>query len=63
MALAVLLQNDGTGTKEQGNYDYRVLLNTLELDSGRVEDFDREKGWRELIREVLRASIKEGWKA
>ena len=47
--LQILIHNDGTGTEEFGNYDYKILINKTVMDSGRIEYYKRKNGWKELI--------------
>ena len=47
--LQIVIQNDGTGTEEFGNYDYKILINNAVMDSGRIEYYNRKNGWKELI--------------
>ncbi len=53
MGLFIKIINDGTGTKEIGHYDYKVLVNDTVIDSGRVENYERFNRWDSLLRRVV----------
>lgn len=62
--LIVTMHNDGTGDEEIGNYDCEVLITLtptklLKIAHARVNGHDRRKGWRFLVRQVLRNAIDE----
>ena len=47
------ITNDGTGTKEEGNYDYKVGANNLIIEIGRVEGHLRASGWHALLNHIM----------
>jgi hypothetical protein len=51
--LIVYIHNDGTGNSIIGNYDYTVMVNNLLIGKGRVENFQRDKGWESLVRKIV----------
>jgi hypothetical protein len=53
MSLIFVIQNDGTGSNECSNYDWRVLVNTYEIASGNVRGHRRTDGWQALIKKAL----------
>ena len=68
--ITIQIQNDGTGTDESANYDWRVGINFHLIARGRVEGFNRADGWRELLRLVSYApnieppaDFEERWRA
>jgi hypothetical protein len=50
----LLVQNDGTGDEEIGNYHFEVRINKTVLAKGQLAGFHRELGWRRLLEKVLR---------
>lgn len=48
--LIIKIHNDGTGTDQIGNYDWTALINWKVIGQGRVENFERERGWQELLK-------------
>jgi hypothetical protein len=50
--LKLVFVNDGTGTEEVGNYDFKVYINEEEIKSGRVESHVRKDGWHSLVIEA-----------
>lgn len=62
---AVHVINDGTGSRDWGNYDVRLLdADSSDLRAyARVEDFPRDEGWLVLLRDsfhVLEACVRAG---
>lgn len=56
--IRVEVVNDGTGDVERGNYDVSVTVprrGEAVVYSARVKDFDRGRGWAELVREAVAA--------
>jgi hypothetical protein len=51
--LTIAFRNDGTGTREVGNYDVTVSVNGLVVDRARVEGHPRAEDWRALARRLL----------
>ena len=47
--LVITFQNDGTGTKKLGNYDWKVAVNGKLIASGRLKGYNRRMGWQGLI--------------
>lgn len=47
--LQVKIVNDGTGNEKVGNYDYVVSVNSNIIAQGRLENFERKKGWESLL--------------
>ena len=48
--LIVTLHNDGTGTRDIGNYNVEVHINQTLLWDGRIEGHDRKEGWQKLVK-------------
>ena len=48
--LLIKIVNDGSGDSKTGNYDYEVFVNKELIASGKVENHNREEGWRKLVR-------------
>ena len=46
--LAITIHNDGTGTKDTGNYRCKAYINNDVVCEVTVSDFDRSLGWSEL---------------
>ena len=42
-----------SGLDEFANYDYTVRINDRILAKGHLDNFEREKGWKELVRKML----------
>jgi hypothetical protein len=55
--LTVKIQNDGTGTNEDANYNYKVFVNDKEISHGRVCHHNRDNGWAELVKAVAENEI------
>lgn len=55
--MIIKIQNDGSGTKEMGNYDCSVSVNDKELWHGRLEGHDRSVPWQELILKMVLQGI------
>lgn len=45
--------NDGSGDSERGNYDVTRLRDSGEIDTTRIEGFERYEGAFELTREAM----------
>ena len=58
--VTIQIINDGTGTKEVGNYDYRVYINRELIDVGRVEGHKRRTGWQTLFARLSANAIQKG---
>ncbi len=54
--LIVKIQNDGTGTKDIGNYRYQVLVNETVIESGDIKGHSRRNGWRQLLLDLVAES-------
>lgn len=54
--LLITFHNDSTGTEKVGNYNVEVYVNYRLLWKGRVEKHKRERGWRQLLRDLVRQS-------
>lgn len=61
--LIIRITNDGTGTEVGANYNWDVAVTARGpdgetiikvLDRGRIENHDRRKNWRALVRKVAR---------
>lgn len=50
--LVLEIVNDGTGSKEIGNYNYRVYINHEVIHTGRLEGYNRRLGAKWLIHEI-----------
>lgn len=51
--LIIKIRNDGTGTNQIGNYYWTALINGWKvIGQGRIENFERERGWKELLKEI-----------
>lgn len=55
--LILKIVNDGTGTKEIGNYRYQVMVNNTVLEIGEVKGHHRKNSWRKLVSMVLTESL------
>jgi hypothetical protein len=53
VSLYLKITNDNTGTELSGNYDVQVEINNAPICRGRVEGFERQLGWRELVRRFV----------
>jgi len=53
VALILLVQNDGTGTRTTGQYRVEARLNARVLATGHVVDFPRDSGWWALLVEAI----------
>jgi len=51
--LIISIQNDANGTDHSANYDFSVNINRDTIAHGRIEAFDRDLGWKELVRQML----------
>lgn len=58
--LRVQFINDGTGTKEVGNYDYKVFVNLKKIAEGRIEGHSRADGWQGLVLQFVDANLLKG---
>ncbi|MCK9370066.1 hypothetical protein M0R04_09200 [Candidatus Dojkabacteria bacterium] len=47
--LHITILNDSTGTKEVGNYIYKVFVNKEQIDEGVVKGHIRKNPWYELV--------------
>jgi hypothetical protein len=47
--LKIEITNDQTGSDNIANYDYKVFINGIMIDSGKVLDHNRSLGWRSLL--------------
>lgn len=52
--LTITFHNDSTGDVRLGNYDYIVYINEVIIAEGRVERHQRNRGWRGLLRKLLK---------
>lgn len=52
--LAVIFVNDSTGDMDNGNYNYRVMVNKDVIAVGRVEGHNRNTGWQGLIKKLAK---------
>lgn len=55
MSLIIILQNDGTGQGDIGNYDCSVWVNRKALWQGRLENHKRRSGWEVLVQRLADA--------
>jgi hypothetical protein len=55
MALVIEILNDGTGTADVASYHVRVRANAVTLARGRVIDYPRANGWRQLAEQAIAA--------
>jgi translation initiation factor IF-1 len=51
--LAIIIQNDGTGTKKTGNYNYSVQVNDKVIAKGRIKGHKRIDRWMELVQAIV----------
>jgi len=58
--LIVTFVNDGTGTKETGNYDWKVHVNRRLIAKGRIENYQRINGWQGLVKTLVREARERG---
>ena len=58
--LIITIHNDGTGTEEVGNYDYKVIINDKVIKEGKIEGHYREDGWRDLVMQVASYDFSKG---
>lgn len=57
--LIIKIVNDSTGTKENGNYRYQVMVNETVIESGEVKRHKRKEGWRGLLLNLVDTSSKK----
>lgn len=61
--LVVTIHNDGTKKHPKASYNFKVMVTKKGVEDekvylsiiaeGRIEDFDRRKGWKSLVRKVV----------
>ena len=51
--LTIYIQNDATGSDDSANYDFSVLVNGREIDSGRITGHRRDEDWHALLNRLL----------
>lgn len=47
--LTITFINDGTGTKEKGNYHWKVYVNEKIIAQGHIKGHIRKLGWQALV--------------
>ncbi len=57
--LTIHIHNDGTGSDDSANYDFSVLVNGREIDSGRITGHNRKDDWKTLLIELLWQNMTE----
>lgn len=56
--LIIKLVNDGTGTEQDANYRYQVMVNSTAIESGEVKGHDRRDGWDALVELLIDQRLK-----
>jgi hypothetical protein len=51
--LTLTIHNDGTGDETTGHYTVTARINDTVLATGRLEGFERAKGWRACLLEAI----------
>lgn len=52
--LTIYIHNDSTGTNDKANYDYIVYINNHEIDRGRITGHNRDDGYKELLKMIVK---------
>jgi len=52
--LWIKVLNDGTGDTDTGNYNVQIGINAALVYEGRIEGFDRNRGWQRLVYELAK---------
>lgn len=55
--LTINIHNDGSGTEDSANYDFTVLVNSREINRGRVIGHNRTDDWKALVMRLLRQNM------
>jgi len=53
--LIITFVNDGTGDEIEGNYKWKVMINTKLLAEGTIKSHNRLSGWEGLVKYFARA--------
>ena len=53
--LIITFLNDGTGDEIEGNYKWKVVLNTTLLAEGTIKSHNRLSGWEGLVKYFAKA--------
>jgi hypothetical protein len=51
--LTITFRNDGTGTRDIGNYEVKISVNGRLVDEARVEGHNRGEDWQKLVHLLL----------